>query len=112
MCVDVPEIHLSPVQLCVSIEEQSQSKLHAVSPLQLWPESVEIQTVADLTLQHGLTEGGADWLPELRGCPAQGGQRVSELTEGDEGGGGERGLAGLGEDVRRVVHLSRHPLVT
>ena len=112
MCVDVPEIHLSPVQLCVSIEQQSQSKLHAVSPLQPWPESVQIQTVADLTLQHPLTEGGADRMPELRGGLAQDGQRVSELTEWDEGGGGEGGLAGLGEYVRRVVHLSRHSLIT
>ena len=51
-------------------------------------------------------EGGADWLAEVRSSPAQDGQVVSELTEGDEGG--ERQLAGLCQDVGRVGHLARH----
>ena len=48
--LDIPEIHCSTVQLLVGVDQQSQAKLPAGSPVQSGPVGVDIQLVADLTL--------------------------------------------------------------
>ena len=105
VALDIPEIHCSTVQLLVGVDQQSQAKLPAGSPVQLVPVGVDVQLVADLTLQDRLLEGRAHGLAELRDSSAQDGEVVTELTEGDEGG--ERGVG----DVGRMGDLSGHCLL-
>ena len=75
------------VPVLVVVEDQRQA------PPQLWfvprfiEELVDLQFVAELALDEGPREAGADWQSKLWDLPAQLSHVAREVTEGDEGAG-------------------------